>query len=341
MKIYYSNAHSMHNPSYEVVDGGVRTPYLETPQRMDRILSVLEKQPWAELTPQKECDLQPILAVHTSDYVEFLRSAFDEWQFEATDYEKQALLPATFAPRNTFHRPRSLLGKAGYHMMDLSAPILAGTFEAALNSAACALSGAEALFSGDSAALALCRPPGHHAGRETCGGYCYLNNASIATQWLSAKGRVAILDIDYHAGNGTQEIFYDRGDVLTISIHADPDDHYPHFSGYIDETGTGAGFGAHRNFPLPDGTGDDDYRSTLGQAIQFIQEFEPRYMVVSAGLDIYEGDPMGTFKISLAGVHNIGRSIRALNLPTLFVMEGGYDQDSLGTTLIALLEPFT
>jgi acetoin utilization deacetylase AcuC-like enzyme len=340
MKIFYSETHYLHTPPFEVFDGGVRTPYLETPQRLERILSALELQPWAEILPPGEFNLDPILAVHHAEYVEFLRNAYDEWQQEATDYEKEALLPATFPPRGGSHRPRSLLGKAGYHMMDLSAPILAGTYQAALASAACALSGAQVLTSGEGAAFALCRPPGHHAGRETCGGYCYFNNAAIAAQWLSARGKLAILDIDYHAGNGTQEIFYDRADVLTVSIHADPDFAYPYFSGYADETGTGPGAGRHYNFPLPDGTGDEDYLAVLEKALKAIHVFRPDFLVVSAGMDLSEGDPLGTFEVTGNGIRKIGAKIRGIDKPTLIVLEGGYNNSSLGSNVVSLVENF-
>jgi acetoin utilization deacetylase AcuC-like enzyme len=225
-------------------------------------------------------------------------------------------------------------------MFDLSAPIMAGTYQAALASANCALSGAKAIAEGERVAFALCRPPGHHAGRSFCGGYCYFNNASTAADWLSKMGKVAILDIDYHAGNGTQDIFYERGDVLTISIHADPDTAYPSFCGYADETGAGKGSGLHRNFPLPAGTNDKRYLSTLDEAIALIQSFDPEYLVLSAGMDLYSGDPLGKFKVTRDGIHKIGTRIAQLGLSTLVVMEGGYNNDALGENIAALLGEF-
>jgi acetoin utilization deacetylase AcuC-like enzyme len=340
MKIYHSAKHALHNPTFEVFDGGVRTPYLETPARMDRIKSSLEGQPWAQILPPEVFDLKPILAIHPAEYIDFLQNAYTEWLKEKTDYVKEALMPATFPPRGWSHRPKSLLGKTGYYSMDLSAPIVAGTFEAARSSADCALSGAQALAAGERAAFALCRPPGHHAGRETCGGYCYLNNTAIAANWLSTMGRVAILDIDYHAGNGTQDIFYERADVLTISIHADPDIFYPHFSGYPEETGSGPGTGYHRNIPLPAGTGDEEYLLALDGALQLIRSFQPEYLVVPAGMDISAGDPLGTFEITAQGISSIGSRICTLDRPTLIVMEGGYAGSSLGSNLVGLLKSF-
>ncbi len=341
MQVYYSNTHALHNPPFELFDGGQRTPYLESPERMERILSVLQAQAWIEMLEPEDFGLDPILAVHDAEYVDFLRTAYDEWTQVKTDYEKTTLLPATFPPRGCSHRPKSVLGRAGYHMFDLSAPIMEGTYQAALGSACCALSGAKALAGGERSAFALCRPPGHHAGKSFCGGYCYLNNAAIAAQWLSAIGKVAILDVDYHAGNGTQDIFYARGDMLTISIHADPDVEYPAFCGYADETGTGAGSGWHRNFPLPTGTDDARYLSTLDEALGLIWSFAPAYLVVSAGMDLYAGDPLGTFQVTREGIKEIGKRVSALGLPTLIVMEGGYNNAALGENITALLEQFS
>jgi acetoin utilization deacetylase AcuC-like enzyme len=237
-------------------------------------------------------------------------------------------------------KPTSFVGRAGYYSFDLNAPLVAGTFPAALMAANCALSGAQAIANGERTAFALCRPPGHHAGRDHCGGYCYLNNAAIAAKWLSAKGGVAILDIDYHGGNGTQDIFYDSAEVLTISIHADPGYQYPLFVGYADETGEGAGFGYHRNFPLPPHTNDADYLRTLDEALVLIQQFAPDYLVVSAGMDIYIDDPLGDFDVTTDGIRQIGEGIAAMKLPTLVVMEGGYNNDALGENIVALLAAF-
>jgi acetoin utilization deacetylase AcuC-like enzyme len=225
-------------------------------------------------------------------------------------------------------------------MMDLSAPIGAETYPAALQSAYCSLSGAEALLSGEQTSFAACRPPGHHAGRANCGGYCYLNNSSIAANWLSRHNKVAILDIDYHAGNGTQEIFYERSDVLTLSLHADPAEEYPYYSGYSDEIGNGRGEGYHLNIPLPFGTSDVSYVEALHQAIARIESFNPGFLVVSAGMDIYKDDPLGKFKITCDGIHQIGSDIAKLRLPTLIVMEGGYDLGSIGKNFLTFMENF-
>ncbi len=340
MKIYYSETHAQHNPPFEFFDGGKQMPYLETPERMQRVLAAMEGRSWAEILPPQEHGLDPILAVHHPDYVQFLRTAFDEWLRQENPADPVALLPATFPPRRWTRKPDSVLGQAGYYQFDLSAPITPGTFPAALSAAQCALSGAAAVSAGERAAFALCRPPGHHAGKDFAGGYCYLNNAAIAAQWLSAKGKVAVLDIDYHAGNGTQDIFYERDDVLTLSIHADPDFEYPHFCGYAGEIGAGAGAGFHVNLPLPAGTDDAAYLDALGAAIGQINGFKPKSLVVSAGMDLYGGDRLGKFRVTRQGIAQIGVHIAGLNLPTLIVMEGGYNDEALGQNIVTLLEAF-
>ena len=348
MKIFYSENHRQHNPPFEVFDGGQRVPYLENPDRMDKILNALRSINWAETIEPDDFGLDPILAVHDADYIHFLASCWDEWR--ATDPEvvsatdNSVFLPATFALRRQSRVPKSLLGRAGYYIMDLSAVIVGGTYQAALSSANCALSAAQDILRLPSTvdrpqpAFALCRPPGHHAGKDYGAGYCFINNAAVAANYLSAKGKVAVLDIDYHAGNGTQDIFYDRNDVLTISIHGDPDFEYPHFIGFADETGAGAGLGFHRNFPLPAGTDDAEYLETLNEALKLITVYSPSSIVISAGMDIYEGDLLGKFKITREGIREIGKRIAALNLPSLVVMEGGYDNDALGKNIVTLLD---
>ena len=292
--------------------------------------------------------LDPIYAVHDKDYITFLASAWTEWLDSdpevAASPEQNAFLPATFALRRTPRVPSTLLGKAGYYIMDLSACIVEATYTAALTSAHCALSAAEFISSSTVnhplSAFALCRPPGHHAGKDYAGGYCFINNASVAANWLSSKGKVAILDIDYHAGNGTQDIFYERNDVLTISIHGDPDFEYPHYIGFADETGAGDGLGFHKNFPLPKGTDDAGYLSALDEALSMIKNFAPNYLVISAGMDTFDGDPLGTFKVTREGFSEIGKRIAALHLPTAIIMEGGYANEALGTNIVTLLENF-
>ncbi|MGC8856076.1 MAG: histone deacetylase family protein, partial [Anaerolineae bacterium] len=334
----------LHAPAFEVFDGGQRVPYLESPERMEVILQALQKRDWAEILPPTNFGLVPLSRVHARDYLTFLASAWTGWR--ATEPQAGAaadgfpLLPATFTRPGQQRRPASILGQAGYYMMDLSAPITAGTHTAALSAAHCALSAGKAVLEGERAAFALCRPPGHHAGKAYCGGYCYLNNAAIVADWLCANGKVTILDIDYHAGNGTQEIFYDRADVLTLSLHADPAEEYPYFSGYADEQGIAAGLGFHRNFPMPAGTGDDAYLQTLHKALRLLTDFAPRFLVLSLGMDIYREDPLGKFDITAQGIQQIARRIADLGLPTVLVLEGGYHTAALGENVATFLEAF-
>ena len=340
MKVFYSETHRKHNPPFEIFDGGLRMPYLENPDRVDRILNALRGTDWAELHEPTDFGLDPIYAVHDKEYLDFLASCWTEW-LDSKPKDSSAFLPATFALRRHPQKPTSLLGRAGYYIMDLSACIVAGTFTAALASANCALSAAQAVANGERSAFGLCRPPGHHAGKDYAGGYCFINNASVAANWISSKGKVAVLDIDYHCGNGTQDIFYSRDDVMTISIHADPDFEYPHFIGFASERGKGRGFGFHHNFPLQAGTDDTTYLAALDRALDLIREYKPIYLVVSAGMDIYADDQLGTIKVTTNGINEIAKRIASLGLPTVIVMEGGYNNEALGRNITAFLGEFS
>jgi len=336
MKIFYSEKHRKHDPQFEVFEAGLRVPYLENPDRMDQILRALRGVNWADVMEPLDFGLEPIRAVHDEEYLDFLASAWTEWQ-DSDVQDKSTVLPATFALRREPRKPKSLLGRAGYHMMDLSACIVEGTYKAALSSANCALNAGLVVANGDRSSFALCRPPGHHAGVDYAGGYCFINNAAVVANWLSVKGHVAVLDVDYHAGNGTQDIFYSRDDVLTISIHADPDFEYPNFIGFADERGKGRGFVFHQNYPLPAGTLDTGYLETLDKALSLIANFKPTYLVVSAGMDIYADDPLGKIKVSTEGIGEVGKRIASLSLPTVVVMEGGYANEALGKNILAFL----
>lgn len=352
MKIFYSEEHRKHDPPFEIFDGGIRVPYYENPDRMDRIVAALRAMDWAEFCEPADFGLDPILAVHDRDYVNFLASCWDEWLASdpeiAASPEGNAFLPATFALRRPARPTASLRGRGGYYMMDLSACIVKGTYRAALASANIALSAASSsslISTSRNASLhhssfALCRPPGHHAGRDYAAGYCFINNAAVAANWLSQKGRVAVLDVDYHAGNGTQDIFYERDDVLTISIHGDPDFEYPHYIGFADETGAGAGRGFHKNFPLPKDTDNAAYLAALDEALAMIRNFAPDYLVLSFGADAFDGDPLGLFRLTRDGFAEIGKRVSGLNLPTTIIMEGGYANEALGDNTAAFLENF-
>jgi len=344
MKIFYSEKHRNHHPPFEIFDGGIRVPYFENPDRMDRIITSLKNTDWAEFKEPEDFGLNPILAIHDQGYINFLASCWDEWLDSEPEIAKtpelHAFLPATFALRRQPRPTSSIRGRGGYYIMDLSACIVAGTYQAALTSANIALSAANSSFIHHNSSFALCRPPGHHAGKDYAAGYCFINNAAVAANWLSQKGKTAILDIDYHGGNGTQDIFYERDDVLTISIHGDPDFEYPHYAGFADETGTGKGTGFHRNFPLPKDTGDEGYLKALDEALNLVRSFSPNYLILSFGADTFDGDPLGTFHVTRHGFSEIGKRIASLKIPTSIIMEGGYANEALGENTKTLLENF-
>ena len=248
----------------------------------------------------------------------------------------------TFAMRSLPHRPQKARTALGYYSLDATTVHTAGTWAAAYQSAQCALTAAQLVVNGASSAFALCRPPGHHAHADLCGGYCLLNNAAIVAHWLTQNGnlpnaKVAILDVDFHHGNGTQAIFYARSDVFFISLHADPERQYPYFAGAATERGSGAGLGYTLNYPLPAGIDDANYLAVLQQACAQINQFAPSYLVVSLGVDTFGGDPLGDFALTPAAFAQIGGVIATLNLPTVFIMEGGYAIEQLGQNVINTL----
>ena len=242
----------------------------------------------------------------------------------------------------TQRRPNSITGKLGYYAMAGETSISHGTWEAAHAAADVALTGASQIKAGARAAFALCRPPGHHAARDLYGGYCFLNNAAIAAQYLRDTGaaRVAILDVDFHHGNGTQDIFYDRPDVLYISLHGDPAEAFPYFSGFADETGTGVGAGFTLNLPLPPGTEFGAWQDALRAALLRIENFRADALVVSLGVDTFAEDPISFFRLQSADFSTYGRMIGACALPTLFVLEGGYAVGEIGVNVVNVLTGF-
>ncbi len=339
MKAFYSPNSQLHAPEWYVADGTVR-PCPDSPLRPERILTALrEAGGFAIETPI--VDPTPALrAIHTADYLEYLQTIHAFWtaRFEAN----LPVIPDTFARRPNMKRPRDPIAQAGYYCFDMAAPIVAGTWDAVLAGAASAASAANAVLKGEHAAYALCRPPGHHAGADYCGGFCYLNSAAAAAQHLLLAGmkRVAVLDVDYPHGNGTQDIFYSRNDVLFLSLHAEPDTQYPYFWGHADERGSGAGLGYNFNFPLSRGTSEAAWFAALNAALEQIKNFRPEALVISLGVDTYEQDTVGDFGISLAGFAEMGRRLAGLGLPTVLVQEGGYNLDAVGVCVEAALRPF-
>ncbi len=329
MKVIYSDIHQRHAPERELTREGY-TPYFECPQRAENILQHLRSTPGFEIVQPQQHSSELLHKVHDPGYLHFLEHIYPAWV--KAGEPASGVVPVTFAQGG--RRPADLVNQSGFYCFDTT-PIVAGTYAAALEAARCALSTAELLLRGEKAAYALCRPPGHHAATALCGGYCYLNNAALAAARLG--GRVALLDIDYHHGNGTQEIFYTSDQVLFISLHADPNYAYPFYWGYADENGAGKGEGYTRNFPLPAGTGDRAYLEALDQALDLIRNFGPDHLVVSAGFDLLERDPLGDFTVSLDGLGRIGEKLAGLRLPALVVQEGGYNLANLGPAALKLL----
>lgn len=331
-----------HHAPHEFLDGQI-VPAYESPARAEIIEAALHAAALGPIrAPQRYGD-QPILAVHDASYLRFLETIYPRWV--AAGGTPAAVIPSTFAARWMSRRCTDPLAEPGYYLFDGSAPIMAATYEVARQSADAALTAAELLLHGERSTYALCRPPGHHAGSDLGGGYCYINNAAVAAQYLRGHTeRVAVLDIDFHHGNGTQQIFYQRGDVLVVSIHADPAGNYPYFSGYADETGQGPGSNANLNIPLRGAPTNQDYLGALEQALAHIRAFAPGFLVVSAGLDTFSGDPVAEngagFALTQAAYPQIGARIAALELPTLFAQEGGYGVSALGENVVALLRGF-
>lgn len=341
MKVFLSSAtHTLHAPRWYVADGTVR-PCPDSPLRVDTILAALQRAGGFAFEPSAADPWPAIRGVHAADYVHYLQTIHPLWM--AQFGEGVDVIPDTFVRRGGVKRPGWPIAQAGYYCFDMAAPITAGTFEAAVEAARCAAAAAEAVLRGESAAYALCRPPGHHAGADYCGGFCYLNNAAIAAQHLLLGGRerVAILDIDYHHGNGTQDIFYARRDVLFVSLHADPDTQYPYFWGHADEIGAGPGLGFTMNFPLARRTTEKAWLATLNQALGRIRDFRPEVLVVSLGVDTFEHDDVGDFGVSQDGFAEIGRRLKLLDLPTVLIQEGGYNLEAVGPCVAELLSVFT
>lgn len=340
MRTIYSPDHQYQNAKAELIDGQF-VPAFENPKRVEMILAQVQVAELGEVLPPHEFGLKPILRVHDEKFVQFLQTAWENWIREHGDYDA---LPLNWATRTMRHDriPETIDGKLSYYSFDAGTPITSGTWQAIISSANVALTGQYLLNQGERSVFALCRPPGHHAARDFYGGYCFLNNAAIAAQALRDAGaeRVAILDIDYHHGNGTQAIFYDRADVLFISLHAHPRQEYPFFLGYEDEVGIGDGEGFNYNYPLPWGTTWSTYCKTFTAAIQQIHQYHPDALVVSLGVDTFEQDPISKFLLKGEDYKRIGAAIATLNKSTLFVMEGGYAVEAIGINTVNVLLGF-
>ena len=339
MRIVFNPFQAGHSPESEFFRGK-KVPCFETPARFEIIREAIAREGWAMEAARPFPDTV-LRKVHEARYLDFLESAWAEW--EASGNEGDAF-PCVWPVRGmrTELTPENFAARLGLFSFDTGSPLAAGTWQAARAGADCALSAAQALIAGERSAFALTRPPGHHAGASFFGGYCFLNNAAIAAEALREAGaaRVAILDLDYHHGNGTQDIFYSHGDVFFASLHGDPRTEYPFFLGHADERGTGAGEGCNLNLPLPAGASTPDWFAALDTALAAIGRFAPEALVVSLGVDAFAGDPISKFRLQTSDFGRLGVRLRQVGLPTLFVLEGGYAVEEIGANVVATLRPF-
>lgn len=334
MKAIFDNRQWLHDPKHFMSNGKI-SPNPEQPKRIE-VLQAGAEAAGCVFEPPNDAGLGPIAAIHTAEYLTFLKNIYRRWQY--IDGAGDEVIPNIHPARRSDGYPKSATGQSGYHQADTACPIAKATYEAAYWSAQSAITGADHLIAGGQSAYVLSRPPGHHAFGDLAGGFCFLNNSAIAAQRLHAAGlRPAIVDVDVHHGNGTQGIFYDRDDVLTVSLHADPDRFYPFFWGHAQERGEGRGLGANLNLPLARGTDDAGVLKALGTALDRVSMFGADVLVVALGLDASIDDPFQGLAVTQGGFSDIGTALAGLGLPTLFVQEGGYLSDSLGQNLTRVL----
>lgn len=339
MKYVYDERHRLHFPQGELYGGELVTPF-ERPSRVEFILRRIRETGFGEHVLPDATDWEPVRAVHDPGYLDFLQTAWDEWT--AAGFRGEAIATSFPARRMQQRPPRDIDGKVGYYAMASETAITAGTAAAAEASCAIAQTAQRLVAGGDRAAFGLCRPPGHHAASDLFGGYCFINNAAVVAEMFrrDGAGKVAILDVDFHHGNGTQDIFYQRGDVLFVSLHGQPEDAFPYFLGYADETGAGAGEGATINYPMPPGTPFKIWGQALDDGLEKIRNFGAEALVISLGVDAFKDDPISFFKLDSEDFVETGKRISGASLPTVFLLEGGYAIDAVGINVVNVLQGF-
>lgn len=338
----FSEKHALHAPAFEFFRGE-RVPCFETPARAGFVKESLLQRGHALREPH--IDSRALLGqVHSAPYLAFLENAWSQWLALEPGNEARQPFPSVWPVRSlrSDREPLNFIARLGLYSMDNGSPLVAGTWEAAKAGADAAASAAALIGEGAPAVFCCSRPPGHHAGADFMGGYCFLNNAAVAAQALRKGGasRVAVLDVDYHHGNGTQSIFYGRDDVLFVSLHGDPLTEYPFYLGHADEQGEGAGLGFNLNLPLPAGCSVANWFGALEQACLRIAAHHSDALVVSLGLDTFADDPISKFSLQASDFHRLGQRLAALGLPTVFVLEGGYAAEALGHNAAQVLEGF-
>ncbi len=342
MKVVYSLRHRAHHPQHEFESSGFQEPF-EHPERAEIIRAALDADHRFDFVAPDDWGTDPIDAVHDPGLVAFLATAWEEYQ-QSHPYTHDVVpdvfhLPGIRDGMGPAVEPTDIGARLGWWCYETTTPLTHGTYDAARSSVDVALTAADHVVAGDRVAYGLCRPPGHHAARAVYGGYCFFNNAAIVAQHLASTtgGKVAVLDVDYHHGNGTQQIFYDRADVQFVSLHGDPQRAYPYLTGHRDERGTGPGDGTTSNFPLPAEVEDDEYLTALTAACGEIDAFGAESIVVSLGLDTYWEDPICDFALTADGFERCGRLVRELGRPTVVLQEGGYATAELGVNALAWL----
>ena len=335
---------SRHDPPYELDKGQVVSPVWERAARYDAIEAAVRAAGLPTVSPRHHHNGGGFWTeVHDPELVAWLRAGWQDWRGAGGP---PVMIPDTFAHRSwpgTARRPASPIGVAGWWLTDTATPIVEGSWDAARAAVDAALTAVDLVVTGEAAAAhALTRPPGHHAGRDYLGGFCLVNHAAIAVATIRAAtgGRVAMIDIDHHHGNGTQEVFWEDGEVFYASLHADPATSYPWCTGYAEETGAGAGAGTTRNVPLPPGTDDDTYLEALDRTLDAIADHDPTTIVLSLGTDTAAVDPVGGLGLSPDAYARIGRAIASADRPIVSVQEGGYDLEHVGADTVALLSAF-
>lgn len=325
MKTFFHPEQLLHHPQTYLSRGQMRKPQ-EVPDRAVAILHGVHALGFDVREPADH-GMAPLKAVHSALYLQFLETAHTEWKKMPADWGDEVISNIFVREPNAL---RGILAQAAAYLADGSCPVGEFTWRSAYWSAQCAVAAAQTVLDGERHAYALCRPPGHHARRAAAGGFCYLNNAAIAAQALRQRyARVAIFDADMHHGQGIQDIFYDRADVLYVSIHGDPTNFYPGVAGFAEETGVGAGLGFNLNLPMPHGSCESIFFEKVDQALRAVRNFQPDVLVFALGFDIYKDDPQSQVAVTSEGFHRLGRIIANIGLPTVFVQEGGYHIDSL------------
>ncbi|MDH6591460.1 acetoin utilization deacetylase AcuC-like enzyme [Variovorax sp. TBS-050B] len=343
MLTIYNDRHALHQGQVEMFRGEL-VPCFEVPARVDHVKAEIERRGLGPLAAPDAFDEALLAKVHAPRYLDFIANAWDEWVALDPANAARDALPSYWPTRGmrTDVLPKSFPARLGLFAFDAGTPLTAGSWAASRHGAACAWTAAQRVAGGARAAFALTRPPGHHAGADFFGGYCFLNNAAVAAQALRDAGvaRVAVLDVDYHHGNGTQAIFYERADVHFASLHADPLTDYPYYLGHADERGSGAGEGYNHNLPLPRGTDFATWRAALKSALDRIAAVRAGALVVSLGVDTFEGDPISGFRLRSDDYLRMGEDLARAGLPTVFVFEGGYAVAEVGVNAVNVLQGF-